>query len=204
MKFIPTIFAVILCSLVESGFAQGYIVPNGVVVNFNGLFSPDEIDVLHDPANPNSEGSYTGFELKPVSVNTFQFNPVVDIGVRVFFVSSLDPITESSVLSGSYTELAYPNDYILDEGTPFYVGLYTGNVQSAPPDGIYSDPLFGWAELENVGGAIQLLDSALEYKGAGIYAGTQTIIQIPEPSILGFLALGSLLFTLCRSVTFRR
>ena len=102
-------------------------------------------------------------------------------------------------MSGDYPELTYPNTYIFDEGSPFYVGLYTGNVQNAPPNGIYNDPLFGWAELENVNGAIELLDSALEYQGGGIYAGTQNIIQIPEPSVLGLFALGGLFLGLRRS-----
>ena len=58
-------------------------------------------------------------------------------------------------------------------------------------NGIYEDPLFGWAQLVNNNGVIELLDGALEYKGSGIYAGTQTII--PEPSLLGLLAFGALL-----------
>ena len=58
------------------------------------------------------------------------------------------------------------------------------------------NPLFGWAELENVQGTIELLNSALEYQGGGIYAGTQTIIPTPEPSELALAALGTLLFGL--------
>jgi hypothetical protein len=61
------------------------------------------------------------------------------------------------------------------------------------PDGIYSDPLFGWARLVNNNGAIQLLDSALAYKAGGIYAGTQNLIPVPEPSTLGLITLGALL-----------
>jgi hypothetical protein len=34
---------------------------------------------------------------------------------------------------------------------------------------------------------------ALEYGGAGIYAGTQNIIPVPEPSELALGALGALL-----------
>jgi hypothetical protein len=40
---------------------------------------------------------------------------------------------------------------------------------------------------------IQMLNSRLEIEGGGIYAGTQTIIPIPEPSVLGLSALGALL-----------
>jgi hypothetical protein len=39
-----------------------------------------------------------------------------------------------------------------------------------------------------------MIDGALEYGGAGIIAGTQTIIQpVPEPSDLALAALGGLL-----------
>jgi hypothetical protein len=108
-------------------------------------------------------------------------------------VSPNDPISLQPILSQSYAELLYPNSYVFDEGSPFYVGLYTGNVQSPPPNGIYGDPLFGWAELVNNNGIIQLLDSAMEYQGGGIFAGTQTIIPVPEPSTFSLAALGALL-----------
>ena len=164
--------------------SQGYIVPNGVIP-----VGQNQIDVMHDPAN----SYYTGFFLFPRGSNTFSFNSIVDIGVRVFFVSQNDPITADAILSGNYSELSYPNNYIFNDGSVFYVGLYTGNQSFAPPNGLYSDPLFGWAKLENIGGTIQLLNSALEYKGGGIYAGTQTIIPVPEPSAFALGALGALL-----------
>jgi hypothetical protein len=44
-------------------------------------------------------------------------------------------------------------------------------------------------------GVIQMLDSALEMEGGGIYVGTQTIIPIPEPGFLCLSACGVL--TLC-------
>ena len=169
-------------------FAQGYIVPNGVFVE-----SPPEISVVHNPAAAPAGGSYTGFLLMPQSPNTFQFSPVVDVGVRVFFASPGDPVSLEPILAQTYTELVGGSSYLFDEGTPFYVGLYTGNVQTPPPNGIYNDPLFGWAELQNVGGTIQLVNSALEYQGGGIYVGTQTIIPIvPEPNAFALLGLGSL------------
>jgi predicted outer membrane repeat protein len=192
---------VILCCLccgVLRLHSQGYIVPNGVVVNFDGSFSPGEIDVLHNPSDPTSGGSYTGFILSPVSSTAFQFDPVVDVGVRVFLVSLDDPISLQPILSMNYTELTYPNDYVFNLGIPVYVGLYTGNQQFAPPNGIYGDPLFGWAELENVGGAIQLINSALEYQGGGIYAGTDLLIPAPEPGTGGLILCGAVLFGLKR------
>ena len=47
--------------------------------------------------------------------------------------------------------------------------------------------MFGWAQLVNTGGVIQLLDGALAYQAGGIYVGTQTIIQVPEPTVTSFL-----------------
>jgi len=85
-----------------------------------------------------------------------------------------------------------PNSYVFPSGVPFDLGFYTGNVTQYPANGIYSDPLFGWAELENVSGSIELLNSALEYQGGGIYVGTLDIIAVPEPSILALTALGGL------------
>jgi len=177
--------------------AQGYIVPNGVIDS--GLIpgAGYEIDVMHDPINL----YYTGFALNPtgktpptIYTNTFLFNPVVDVGVRTFLVSPNTAISLQPILSQSWTELLAPNTYVFANGVPFYLALYTGTGNFHPPNGIYSDPLFGWVELENNQGVIQMLGSALEYQGGGIIAGTQTIIPVPEPSTLGFSALGGLFF----------
>jgi hypothetical protein len=163
-------------------------VPNGVV--YAGLHPLGyQVNVLRDPTNL----YYTGFFLSPQGANTFRFEPVVDVGVRVFFASPNDPISLQPILTQNYTELLFPNSYVFANGVPFYVGLYTGNQPFAPPDGIYTDPLFGWARLVNNNGVIQLLDSALAYKAGGIYAGTQNLIPVPEPSTVGLIALGALL-----------
>ena len=176
-------------------WSQGYIVPNGVVyAGYGGLGY--EFHVIHDPAN----GAYTGFFLRPEGVtppssyvNTFQFSPYVDISVRVFLVSPNDPISLQPIMAGTYSELAVAN-YVFNSGAPFYLGLYTGNMQYAPTNGIYTDPLYGWVELVNNGGTIQMLDSAIEYQGGGILAGTETILAVPEPSAMVLCALGALLF----------
>jgi hypothetical protein len=185
----------IVCCLLGAIFrlnAQGYIVPNGVT---SGGYAPGagyEINVLHDPVNLHD----TGFFLNPVSANTFQFDPIVDVGVRVFLVSANDPISLPPILSLNYPELTHPNDYVFANATPFYVALFTGNQSFAPPNRVYSDPLFGWAELENVGGAIQLINGALEYQGGGIFAGTQNIIPAPEPGTLALAGAGAVLMGL--------
>lgn len=169
-------------------YPQGYIVPNGVL-----QFSvPGKITVVNNPAYPiGSGGPYTGFEFLTVNANTFLFNPFVDTGVRVFLVSSNNPISLQAIQTQGYTEFGYAPSYVFNTGTPFYVGLYTG--PHLPQNGIYDvNPLFGWAQLVNSNGAIQLLDSALEYGGGGIYAGTQNIIPVPEPNTLVLLTIGGL------------
>lgn len=128
-----------------------------------------------------------------VYTNTFAFSPIVDVRVRVFLVASNQPISLSPILLGAYTELGNAPSYVFDSGVPFYVGLYTGNQNFYPPDGIYSDPLFGWARLVNNQGVIQLLDNALSHKSGGIYAGTQNLIPVPEPDIISLIALSGLL-----------
>jgi hypothetical protein len=102
-----------------------------------------------------------------------------------------------TIASQNYSELGFGNNYVLQEGVPFYVGLYTGYNFAPPyppsPPFFYTDPVYGWAELQNVQGVIQVIDYAVAYKAAGIYAGTQNIIQTPEPSTLALVALGGLL-----------
>ena len=175
--------------------SQGYIVPNGII-NYTNYTGPGtEIDVLYNPmAAPPTTGDYTGFFLIPQNGTTFSYDYIVNVGVRTFLVSSGDPVSLQPIQSGNYTELLSGSSYVFDEGSPFYVGLYTG--RGLPTGGIYPDPLFGWAKLENIGGTIQLLDSALEYKGSGIYAGTQNIIPVPEPAVFAFVTLSGVVFSL--------
>jgi hypothetical protein len=190
--------AVLLCCIICQLHSQGYIVPNGITYHgFDGLGY--EIQVLQNPTNSN----YTGFALVPngrtppssTYVNTFAFSQFLDEGVRVFLVSANQHISQQAIQSGSYTELLSPNSYVFGSGSPFYLGLYTG--ETFPQNGIYSDPLFGWARLVNNQGVIEMLDSALVYKAQGILAGTQTII--PEPSTFSLTALGALLLGLRRA-----
>lgn len=182
----------LLCAVTSQSQAQGYIVPNGVTfIGYQPGFGY-EIDVVHDPVNFYS----TGFFLNSNGANMFQFSAIVDVSVRVFLVSANDLVSMQQIQSQAYAELSYPNTYHFADGVPFYLGLYTGNQSFYPPDGIYSDPLFGWVELVNNQGVIQMLDGALEYHGAGIYAGTQNIINVPEPEAVALSVLGCLLFGL--------
>ena len=195
----------LLCGILQL-HSQGYLVQNGVT--YGGYVSGFgyQINVTDNPSGASSIFSTnTQFWLNPIGktqptiyTNTFGLQELTDIGVRVFLVASNDPISLQPILSQSWTELGLSSSNVFQAGVPFYVALYTG-LQFAPPyppnpPYTYLDPVFGWAELENVGGTIQLLNSALEYGGAGIYAGTQTIIQpVPEPSTFAMVALGGLL-----------
>ena len=182
--------------------SQGYFVPNGVTIFPGSPTGPgSEIRVLQNPTN----SDYTGFFLQPqgrtpptsLYINTFLFYPYLDEQVRTFLVSSNDPISLQPIMSQSYSELLYPNTYVFRNGIPFYLGFYTGyNPYDSHGNytGIYTNPLFGWGEFVNNQGVIQMLGSALEYQGGGIYAGTQTIIPIPEPSTLALGALIAFLF----------
>lgn len=164
-------------------YSQGYIVPNGVTQPFPGMSA---FSVITNPTNGNS----TSFVFVSQSVNTFQFGTLLDEGVRAFLVSPNQPVSLPPILANSYTELI-GGTYTFANGSLFYVGLYTG--ATFPQNGIYNDPLFGWAQLVNNNGVISLLGSALEYGGGGIYAGTQNIIPVPEPSTIALTALGILL-----------
>jgi PEP-CTERM motif len=178
------IMGFVLCLVFQAG-AQGYIVPNGVVTD---LF-PGEIDVW----NPGTQ--ITGFSFTPSNPTTFVFNEPATIGVRVFLVSPNDPISLQPILSLSYPEFSLQGSYAFNLGTPFFVGLYTGGNIAPPyppyPPYTYTDPVFGWAELENVNGTIEVVDSAVEYQGGGIFAGTETIIPTPEPGTWALAILGA-------------
>lgn len=187
----PWILLAVIVTPVRS-LAQGYIVANGVSFNSIGA----TVRVIQNPDN----GDYTGFSLISQSLITFQFSPFLDQGVRTFRVSQNDPITYAAIAAGSYPELIYVNSlntYVFPNQTTFYLGFYTGSTY--PVNGIYADPLFGWGQFRNVNGAITFLGGALEYGGGGIYAGTQTIIPVPEPTVACLIGVGGLAFALRRA-----
>jgi hypothetical protein len=177
--------------------AQGYIVPNGVI--YYGLTPLGyATDVIQNPIS----GDPTGFFLVPQSETSFRFEPIIDEGVRTFLVAAKDPISLPAILANTYTELGYtpPTSYEFEEGVAFYLGFYTGYNpwdSQGHYTGIYTDPVFGWGRYVNYGGEIEMLDAALEYGGGGIYAGTLTIIPIPEPGSLGLFGVAAVLAVRC-------
>ena len=93
-----------------------------------------------------------------------------------------------AILQGNYSELQLPHAFEPD--IPFYVGFYTGqairtNGIPAFGLGLYTNAVFGWGKFVTRDDIIEMLDSALEYGGAGIYAGTQIII-LRESPVLNF------------------
>jgi hypothetical protein len=175
--------------------SQGYIVPDGITYSTAGLSA-----VIHVQQSP-TNSDYTGFVFRPQFktpgspyYTVFSFDPGArDEGVRTFFASPNEPISLEPIQARAYPELVLGNYYGFDPGVPFYLGFYTGHTNGAPP-GAYSNPLFGWGEFVNNQGVIHMLDSALVMEGGGIYVGTQTIIPVPEPRVLGLSAVGALVF----------
>jgi hypothetical protein len=194
MKHLKSLTCAVVALVVSLDvWAQGHIAPNGV--SLYNLGTSFQVNVIYNPTNL----YYTGFDLHQQGTtppspypNTFLFDPIADVGVRAFFVSPNQPVSLAAIQSGAYTELT-PTSYVFQSGTPFLLGLYTGNQLAPPVNGIYSDPLFGWAELVNDKGVIELLDGAMAYKAGGIYAGTQTVFDVPEPSVQVLFALACLL-----------
>lgn len=175
-------------------YSQGYIVPDGITyAGYTTGFGAD-IHILQNPTN----GDFTGFTLPPQNEQTFLYNPVLDGGVRTFIVSANDPISLQPIIMGRYTEMTYPNTYVFSVGETFYLGFYTGF--AIPQNGDNKDAMFGWGEFANINGTITMLDSALEYGGGGIVAGTQTILPVPESGTMVLTFLGGLLLVWSRRV----
>jgi hypothetical protein len=180
--------------------SQGYLVANGITSSTNTNTGRTGIFIYQNP----QQTDVTGFVLDPSGkvqptfyTNSFTYMSVLDGGFRAFFVQSNSPVTLQAIQAGSYTELG-DSTYVFDINAPFYIGVYAGYPDTFAADRTYSDPMFGWVELVNNRGTIQMLGSALAYGSGGIYAGTQNIIPLPEPGTLGLGALGLLGFGLHR------
>jgi hypothetical protein len=155
-----------------SGYAQGFLVTNGISRDVAGIF--------HVVQNPQSLDE-TSFFFTHEGDGFFKLFKSLDEGSRLFFVVGNSPFGEEQILNASYPELLEGSVHAMPGSVPFYLGIYTGY---APQGGIYENPLYGWAQVANIGGSIQLLDGALAFGAGGIYVGTQTIIPVPEPTAM--------------------
>jgi hypothetical protein len=194
-----TLVVLVLLAAAHQVNSQGLIVPGGITAEGG----PPDWTVVIVLQSTNLDYTCFAFMLEgypapPQHTNVFTFDGCLDEGVRAFLVSSNDPISLQPILERNYTELCHGLYQVFEPGVPFYVGFYTGYSPGFVNTngifvytGIYTHPVFGWAELVNNQGVIQMLDSALEYGGAGIYAGTQTIIQVPEPPVLNITCSGN-------------
>jgi hypothetical protein len=176
--------------------SEGYIVPNGISFDDHaGAFTT--VTIVRNPVNADSShlSLRPGFKVFPgIYYTLFSLFGFVDDSVRSFLVSANDPISLPAIQANSYTELTSGNYYFFDVNVPFYLGFYAGDTNGTPGyRGTYSNPAFGWGEFVNNNGVIEMLDSALEMEGGGIYAGTQQIIPVPEPAAFGLFGLGALL-----------
>ena len=100
--------------------------------------------------------------------------------------------SEANISANSFTELTARTTYTFTGN--FYLGLRTpalDNPQPPPRD-------FGWAEFQNTGDDLVLIDHAIAYNAQGIIVDTTTAI-IPEPSQVSLLSLGVLGMIMRRS-----
>ena len=203
LRHYAVVLVVLLASAIHAN-TQGYIVTNGITYSAAG--SSAVIHVLQDPTS----GDFAGLTLRPEfktvgdAYNTIcLFTTLPDSNIRTFSVSLNDPLDLEAIQANSYPELSSGSFYGFDLDVPFYLGFYTGSTNGAPA-GLYSSPVFGWAELVNHDGAIQFLDSASAMEAGGIYVGTQTVIATPEPAVPSLVVFGVLLLGRRLFVIFER
>jgi hypothetical protein len=176
-----TVFLKLAVDVDPAPGSSAFIVPAGITALRHGLTPGElEIHVIQDPAT----GDDTCMSFQPQGRDTFGFSYCLDEGVRAFLVSSNAPLSEQTILQGNYPRLQ--QNQAFEPGIPFYVGFYTGRGFGST----YTNAVFGWGKFVTSDDVVELLDSALEYGGAGIYAGTQTIIPSQETAALNFVSSG--------------
>ncbi len=116
---------------------------------------------------------------------------IVDYGELVDFDSS-----ESSEIIFGNESWDHPS-LRLDWNQPLYLGFRLGWPEYET-ETLRAE--YGWAELLFDGETVQVLGSATERTGLGIYAGTGT--AVPEPATAGLLLLGAagIIWKRCRTI----
>lgn len=111
---------------------------------------------------------YTGFIFSNVSDGQFLYGgSFLDEGVSVFLVESNDHFSEANIQNGEFTELIYGNEYSFPD--VFFFGIRT---PALGVDAEWFEPVYGWAEIRNLGGGFSLLNHAVAYSSKGIIVNT--------------------------------
>ena len=111
---------------------------------------------------------------------------VVDEGSDWYLVGAGDTFSSASIANGDH-EAIFTLDTdvaVLVGDTTFYLGVNTGLGFGTDPN-IFSPgrDVFGWVQLQNNQGNLEVIGSAVVYGGTGVIVGTST--AIPEPVVLG-------------------
>jgi hypothetical protein len=125
--------------------------------------------------------NYTAGQLKGITFN-------VDEGAVLYVAKAGDVFTQASSLSATNV-FATPSPVV---GSDFYLAAKTRSFTD--PGFSYSDTFyssFGWAHFKvDPLGKLQLLDSAMAFREAGIVVGTLQAVPVPEPTTLALMGLG--------------
>jgi len=153
----------------------------------NEFATPNSFSIDQEFSSSDGTGfrDFTGFFFDSLGGNDFEYGgSALDEGVSVFFVNPNDAFSESNIWGGDFIELTLGTTYTLP--TNFFLGLRTPVLDFD----VGVPPAYGWAEIQNLGGELSLVDHAVAYGSQGIFVDTLT--PIPEPSCL---TLGSVVLT---------
>ena len=145
-------------------------------------------------SDPSGGRDFTGFSFTP-NFDEFEFQgSFIDEGVSVFLVEENDVFSEFNILGGDFTELTFGAQITLDPG--FSVGMITVEPTlflgvRTPALGVNFgsfEPAYGWIEVQNLAGNLQVVDHAIAFGAEGIIVNT--LIAVPEPSGVLLIAIG--------------
>jgi hypothetical protein len=133
-------------------------------------------------------------------LNAFIFqitDSMVAGGTAYFLVEENDPITWYTInfpaALASNTGLTPPNQqFIIPNGGSILLGFWEdADGSGSQPAGNYVTPAdnFGWVRIQNIGGTLSSLGSAVADDGPGILAGTLTTVPEPGTAILALSGL---------------
>ena len=143
--------------------------------------------------NENGLGAAIWVETDP---NNFLLTMNSDIGGTVGIGHSWYAVAESTAIDADFASNTTPFYSIYDSGNfsqsidmssqPFMLAFWLDANGTDVPD---TNDTFGWAKFTYDGSTLNLIDSAAENDGVGIYAGQYQ--QVPEPSSVLLLTMGA-------------